>query len=231
MPSAVRRVPSSGSTATSTSGPKPAPTLLAVEQHRRLVFLPLADHDDALHRDRVDHPRMSRRRRRRRRSCRRGRSSARPPSPPPRSPGRARGRGCGRGRWGRAGAHGSAVDPTARTGLADARLGRLESDHGEPREQHEHATERSPAGRATRRGAIHGEEDGRDGLEEGQDARRLGRRVAQERRRRRASRAPSARSPSRSTAAHSPASAGRRSGEQAPVRSRSRRRGSPRTRR
>ena len=29
--------------------------LLAVEEHRRLVLLPLADHDDAAHRDRVDH--------------------------------------------------------------------------------------------------------------------------------------------------------------------------------
>ncbi len=29
--------------------------VLAVEQHRRLVLLPLADHDDAVHRDRVEH--------------------------------------------------------------------------------------------------------------------------------------------------------------------------------
>src|SRR5262249_26851422 len=31
------------------------PDLLAVEEHRRLVLLTLADHDDATHRDRVQH--------------------------------------------------------------------------------------------------------------------------------------------------------------------------------
>ena len=51
----MSRVPSSGSTATSTSGPLAVADLLAVVEHRRLVLLALADHDDALHRDRVDH--------------------------------------------------------------------------------------------------------------------------------------------------------------------------------
>ena len=55
IPSAVSRVPSSGSTATSTSGPGAVADLLAVEEHRRLVLLALADDDDAAHRDRVEH--------------------------------------------------------------------------------------------------------------------------------------------------------------------------------
>ena len=50
IPSAVSRVPSSGSTATSTCGPVAVADLLAVVEHRRLVLLALADHDDALHR-------------------------------------------------------------------------------------------------------------------------------------------------------------------------------------
>ena len=54
-PSAVSRVPSSGSTATSTSGPGAVADLLAVVEHRRLVLLALADHDDAVHRDGVEH--------------------------------------------------------------------------------------------------------------------------------------------------------------------------------
>src|SRR5206468_11685232 len=33
-----------------------AADLLAVEEHRRLVLLPLADHHDAVHRDGVEHP-------------------------------------------------------------------------------------------------------------------------------------------------------------------------------
>ena len=63
MPSAVSRVPSSGSTATSTSAPCAVADLLAVVEHRRLVLLALADHDDAVHRDRVEHRAASRRRR------------------------------------------------------------------------------------------------------------------------------------------------------------------------
>ena len=55
MPSAVRRVPSSGSTAMSTCGGRAVADLLAVVEHRRLVLLALADHDDAVHRDRVEH--------------------------------------------------------------------------------------------------------------------------------------------------------------------------------
>ena len=95
-PFAVRRVPSSGSTATSTAGPVPVADLLAVEEHRRLVLLALADHDDAGHRDRVEHgahrrpPPPGRRP-----PSRRGRSSGRRRAPPPRSRGRARARGCG----------------------------------------------------------------------------------------------------------------------------------------
>ena len=55
MPSAVSRVPSSGSTATSTSGTEPGADPLVVEEHRRFVLLALADHDDALHRHGIDH--------------------------------------------------------------------------------------------------------------------------------------------------------------------------------
>ena len=55
IPSAVNRVPSSGSTATSTSGPVPSPDVLAVEEHRRLVLLALADDDDTAHAHRVEH--------------------------------------------------------------------------------------------------------------------------------------------------------------------------------
>ena len=39
----------------STCGSEPSPDLLAVGQHRRLVLLALADHDDAVHVDRVQH--------------------------------------------------------------------------------------------------------------------------------------------------------------------------------
>ena len=52
MPLAVRVVPSTGSTATSTDGPETGADLLAVVKHRRFVLLPLADHHDASHRDR-----------------------------------------------------------------------------------------------------------------------------------------------------------------------------------
>ena len=55
MPSAHRRVPSSGSTAMSTCGGRAVADLLAVGQHRRLVLLALADHDDAVHVDGVEH--------------------------------------------------------------------------------------------------------------------------------------------------------------------------------
>ena len=48
-------VPSSGSTAMSTTRRAAVADLLAVEEHRRLVLLALADHDDAVHRDRVEH--------------------------------------------------------------------------------------------------------------------------------------------------------------------------------
>ena len=52
-PSAISVVPSIGSTATSQSGPSPLPAhLFAVVEHRRLVLLALADHDDAAHRHR-----------------------------------------------------------------------------------------------------------------------------------------------------------------------------------
>ena len=54
-PSAVRRVPSSGSTATSTRRASALADVLAVVEHRRLVLLALADHDDAVHHDRVEH--------------------------------------------------------------------------------------------------------------------------------------------------------------------------------
>ena len=53
-PLAVSVVPSMGSTATSHSGPLPSPTLLAVEEHGRVVLLALADDDDAVHRHRGD---------------------------------------------------------------------------------------------------------------------------------------------------------------------------------
>ena len=51
----VSRVPSSGSTAMSTCGRRAVADVLAVVEHRRLVLLALADHDDAVHRDRVEH--------------------------------------------------------------------------------------------------------------------------------------------------------------------------------
>ena len=55
MPLAVSVVPSSGSTAMSTCGGSPLPMLLAVVEHRRLVLLALADDDDAVHLDGVEH--------------------------------------------------------------------------------------------------------------------------------------------------------------------------------
>ena len=54
-PCAARRVPSSGSTAMSTSRRRAVADHLAVGEHRRLVLLALADHDDAVHVDRVQH--------------------------------------------------------------------------------------------------------------------------------------------------------------------------------
>ena len=54
-PSAVSVVPSIGSTAMSVSGALPSPIALAVEEHRRFVLLALADHDDAVHGDGVEH--------------------------------------------------------------------------------------------------------------------------------------------------------------------------------
>ena len=39
----------------STDGRAAVADLLAVEEHRRFVLLALADHDDAVHRDRVEH--------------------------------------------------------------------------------------------------------------------------------------------------------------------------------
>ena len=38
----------------SATGGLPSPMLLAVVEHRGLVLLPLADHDDAVHRDRIE---------------------------------------------------------------------------------------------------------------------------------------------------------------------------------
>ena len=54
-PRAVSVVPSIGSTAMSVSIGVPSPIALAVEQHRRLVLLALADDDDAVHRHGVEH--------------------------------------------------------------------------------------------------------------------------------------------------------------------------------
>ena len=54
MPLLISVVPSIGSTATSTSGPLAVADLLAVEEHRGVVLLALADHDDAVHRDACD---------------------------------------------------------------------------------------------------------------------------------------------------------------------------------
>ena len=48
-------VPSTGSTAMSTSGRASVADPLPVEEHRRLVLLALADDDDAVHRDRAEH--------------------------------------------------------------------------------------------------------------------------------------------------------------------------------
>ena len=48
-------MPSIGSTAMSVSIGVPSPIVLAVEQHRRLVLLALADDDDAVHRHGVEH--------------------------------------------------------------------------------------------------------------------------------------------------------------------------------
>ncbi len=55
MPRATSVVPSSGSTATSTSRAAAVADVLAVVEHGRLVLLALSDHDDAVHRDRVEH--------------------------------------------------------------------------------------------------------------------------------------------------------------------------------
>ena len=54
-PRATRSVPSSGSTATSTGHALVGADALAVEEHRRLVLLALADHDHAVHLDRRQH--------------------------------------------------------------------------------------------------------------------------------------------------------------------------------
>ena len=48
-------MPSIGSTATSTCGRAAVADVLAVVEHRRFVLLALADHDDAVHRDRAEH--------------------------------------------------------------------------------------------------------------------------------------------------------------------------------
>ena len=75
-PRAVSVVPSIGSTAMSVGGGDAVADALAVEQHRGLVLLALADDDDAVHRDAVEHDGAWRRpRRRRRRPCRPGPSS------------------------------------------------------------------------------------------------------------------------------------------------------------
>ncbi len=55
MPSAVRRVPFERVDRDVDLGTEACADPLVVEEHRRLVLLPLADHDDALHRDGVDH--------------------------------------------------------------------------------------------------------------------------------------------------------------------------------
>ena len=54
-PSAVREVPSIGSTATSVERLRSVSDELAVEQHRGFVLLALADDDDAAHRDGREH--------------------------------------------------------------------------------------------------------------------------------------------------------------------------------
>ena len=55
IPCAASVVPSSGSTAMSTCGGRAVADLLAVVEHRRLVLLALADHHQAVHRDRLQH--------------------------------------------------------------------------------------------------------------------------------------------------------------------------------
>ena len=54
-PCAVSVVPSIGSTAMSVIGRGAVADLLAVEEHRRVVLLALADDDDAVHRHRGEH--------------------------------------------------------------------------------------------------------------------------------------------------------------------------------
>ena len=55
MPFAQSVVPSSGSTATSTSGGSPVAEALAVEEHRRFVLLAFADDDEPVHLDPAEH--------------------------------------------------------------------------------------------------------------------------------------------------------------------------------
>ena len=96
IPRAVSVVPSSGSTAMSTCGRRAVADPLAVEQHRRLVLLALADHDDAVHVNAVEHvPHRVDGRLVGGLLVARGRSAALRRVPPPRSRVPARGPGCG----------------------------------------------------------------------------------------------------------------------------------------
>ena len=123
-------------------GPEACADALVVEQHRRLVLLAFADHDDALHRHGVDHPpHQVDGRARRRRSCRPSRSSARRPSQPTPSPGRARARGSDRARWGH-GRDSLLYRSYSGDGFADALVGRFQHDDGDPCEQHQRAAEK-----------------------------------------------------------------------------------------
>ena len=101
-PSAVGVVPSIGSTAMSVSGRRSVADPLAVEQHRGVVLLALADDHDAVHGHRLRAPpAWPRRRRRRRPACRPGPSSGWRPwrRPPWSAP--APWPGCGRAPAGR----------------------------------------------------------------------------------------------------------------------------------
>ena len=179
MPSAVSRVPSSGSTATSTSGPQPGADPLAVEQHRRLVLLALADHDDALHGDRVDHPPHQ---------VDRGPVGGVLVAPP--DPAGGAHRAClgdahelerevavGNGRV-RNGSHGC-VDPTPAGASAAAASAGSSVTTIDPRDHDERpADERGRSDLLVEQ--YPGEQHGRDGLEEREDARGLRRDVPQQ---------------------------------------------------
>ncbi len=154
-PSAASRVPSSGSTAMSTARRRAVADVLAVVEHRRLVLLALADHDDAVHVDRVQHVRACRRRRPGRRPpCRPCRPAAPPAARRPRSRARARARGCGRA-W-RLGVMLTALPEACATRSVSLARMRAADDHQDRAEQRAapDPSSRRDLAAAARRGAV-----------------------------------------------------------------------------